>query len=202
MVNRHKRHIKNFFINKNFQGKIALAIFLTVVVGCLIFLLLLALFSSDTTTISYSNNDIQVENTVWLLLKNALAANWIFLIIGSGVLTVLTMIGTHRIAGPIFRFEKALDNMAKGKISETITLRETDEGQLLAEKINYFNSVLSGKIHEINRNAEAVNNLLVQFDNLDATRISAEDATSICKAIKRHNDGIRAQVKFFTFKKQ
>jgi len=82
MAARYQRKLKNFFIKKDFQGRISLAVFLAVVGGCFIFFVLLAFFSRDTLTFSYSDSVVQVGKTPWMLIKNALVANWLFLLVG------------------------------------------------------------------------------------------------------------------------
>lgn len=198
MAARYKRKTKNFFIKKDMQGRFVLAIFLAVIGGCLTFLLLLGLFSADTMTISYTDNDIQVGATPWMLLKNAVAANWIFLVICGTFLVAASMIATHRIAGPLFRFEKALTMMAEGNLADTIYLRGNDEGKDLAEKINQFNTIMCEKLTAMDRHSEAISDLLARYESLDSTTISLEDAANICQAIKNHNEKLRKQIGYFT----
>ena len=198
MAARYKRKTKNFFIKKDMQGRFVLAIFLAVIGGCLTFLLLLGLFSADTMTISYTDSDIQVGSTPWMLLKNAVAANWVFLVICGTFLVAAAMIGSHRIAGPLFRFEKALSIMSEGNLSDTIYLRTKDEGKDLAEKINQFNAIMCEKLTTIDRHSEAISDLLARFESLDSGTISPEDATNICQAIRQHNQKLRKQIGYFT----
>ena len=175
-----------------------LAIFVSVLGSCLIFILLFGLFSADTMTISYSNNTLQMGQTPVMLLKNAVAANWILIVIGGTLLVILAMIGTHRIAGPLFRFEKALDNMERGDLSDTIYLRKTDEGQDLAHKINTFNKILSVRIGDITRHSTAINDLLCQLRANETASLPSEEIESICRAIENNNDKIREIVRFFS----
>ena len=200
MATKHKRLARNFFIKRDFQGRIALTIFLATVICCLIYMILLALFSADTMTISYNNNGLQVGKTPWMLLKSALAANWLFLLVGGTLLVLAAIVGTHRIAGPMYRLEKSLAAMASGDLSTTISLREKDEGKDLAQLINKLSSNFSLKIREIERSSGAINNLLDQYANLDSALISPEDATSICKAIRTHNKRVQDQLQFFRLK--
>ena len=95
MAIKHKRLARNFFIKREFQGRIALTIFLATVICCLIYMILLALFSADTMTISYNNNSLQVGKTPWMLLKSALTANWLFLLVGGTLLVLAAIVGTH-----------------------------------------------------------------------------------------------------------
>lgn len=153
---------RNFFIKKDFQGKLILGYFLFVMGGCLLFIILLGILSADTLTITYSNHDLQFGQTPIILLKNVIAANWIFLILGGTLLVLAAMLITHRIAGPLFRFERAVDSMIEGKLNDFISLREHDEGKELAEKINTFNRKLSGTIRMIDTNAILLSSLVMQ----------------------------------------
>lgn len=72
------------------------------------------------------------------------------------------MLLTHRIAGPLFRFEKALDSMLRGRLDDTIYLRSKDEGKDLALKLNSFNEQLSLAIKSLQANGEAVATLIDQ----------------------------------------
>ena len=191
----YQRKKRNFFIKRDLQGKMILAIFIAMLGSCLIFALLFGLFSSDTMTISYSNNSLQMGQTPIMLLRKAIAANWVFLVIGGSIFVLLAMIGTHRIAGPLFRFEKALDNMERGNLNDTIHLRSTDEGKDLAYKINDFNRLLSTKINDINKCSSAINDLLNQ---LQANEMPPpEELASICQALQRNNNKIREIGGFF-----
>lgn len=198
MKRNHQRKNKNFFIKKDFQGKMILVIFVTVLIGCMFFILLFGLFSANTMTISYSNNTLQMGQTPMVLFKKAIAANWFFLIIGGTLLVILAMIGTHRIAGPLYRFEKALDNMSLGNLNDTIHLRTKDEGKDFAQKINIFNKVLSQKIAEIGKHSTAVNDLMNQLQSGDARKLPPGEMELLCQAIAKNNKKILEITEFFT----
>ena len=200
MAQKHKR--RNFFIKKDFQGKLILGYFLFVTGGCLFFLFLLGLFSADTLSISYNNHDLQFGQTPILLLKKILAAHWVFIVVGSAFLVVAAMLITHRIAGPLFRLEKALDNMLSGKLDDTIYLRTHDEGKDLAKKINDFNSDLSLAVKNLQGNAEAIASLLEQArlktQNLGQEQL--EELQGIYWGIDEKNKRIKAICSAYTLK--
>jgi methyl-accepting chemotaxis protein len=198
MNRKYQRKKRNFFIKKDFQGKMILAIFIAVLGGCLIFILLFGLFTADTMTISYSNNSLHMGQTPIMLFKKAVAANWVFLVIGGTLLVILAMIGTHRIAGPLFRFEKALDTMSRGNLNDTIHLRNTDEGKDLAQKINGFNKILSAKLKVIAKHSTAINNLMNQLQASETGKLPADEMELICQAIEKNNKKIQETAEFFT----
>ena len=153
---------RNYFIKKDFQGKLILGYFLFVMGGCLLFVILLGIISADTLTISYTDHDLQLGQTPMMLIKNVIAANWLLIVIGGTFLVLAAMLITHRIAGPLYRFEKALDNMITGRLNDFIYLRENDSGKELAEKINTFNKKLSSTIDTIDTNAVLLASHLMQ----------------------------------------
>ncbi len=200
MVQIFKR--RNYFIKKDFQGKLILGYFLFVSGGCLFFLLLLGLFSADTLTISYSNHDLQFGQTPMMLLKQTLAAHWVFIVLGGSFLVAAAMFLTHRIAGPLFRLEKTLDSMLKGKLDDTIYLRTNDEGKDLAKKINDFNAELSLTVKNLQANSQAIATLLAlarsKTDNLNHEQ--HEELQGIYWSIDEKNKKIQTLCSAYTLK--
>lgn len=174
-----------------------LAVFISVLGSCLIFILLFGLFSSNTMTIAYSNNALQMGQTPIMLLKKAIAANWVFIVIGGTLLVIMVMIGTHRIAGPLYRFEMTLDNMEKGNLNDAIHLRRTDEVKDLGRKINSFNRILSSKLSDITKHSSAVSDLLIQLQANETTKLKPQEVELICQAIEKNNNQILETVRFF-----
>ncbi|MFA4918377.1 MAG: methyl-accepting chemotaxis protein [Thermodesulfovibrionales bacterium] len=156
---------RNFFIKKDLQGKYMFSFFIFLVAGSIIFTLIFSLLSSNTMTIVYDNYKLQIGKTPLMLMKEILSAQWIFIVAGGFVVVILSMFLTHRFAGPIFRFEKSIEEMTKGNLNFRIYLRAKDEGKELAEKINILVDMLSSNIKEMRRLSEEVNNKLTDADN-------------------------------------
>ncbi len=58
------------------------------------------------------------------------------------IVTVIGIYLSHKIAGPIYRIEKFLDDMALGNLVSRIVLRKGDELMSVADKINILNGSL------------------------------------------------------------
>lgn len=200
MAQHYKR--RNIFIKKDFQGKLILGYFLFVAGGCLLFILLLGLFSADSMTISYSNHDLQLGQTPIVLLKKVLAAHWVFLVLGTVFLVITAMFITHRIAGPLFRFEKALDSMLDKRLDDTIFLRSKDEGKDLAVKINAFNEDLSISLKNLQAHSEAIAGLLEQARSktLSLPQAELEDLHGIYWSLEEKNKRIKVICSAYTLK--
>ena len=193
---------RNIFIKKDFQGKLILGYFLFVTGGCLFFIVLLAFFSADTLTVSYTNNDLQLGQTPIMLMKSVLAAHWVFIVVGTMFLVVAAMLITHRIAGPLFRIEKALDNMVAGNLNDIISLREKDEGKDLAKKINLFNLELSGAIRDVKNHSEAIADLIKQTQ-VKSSQLPAElkeEFDSLCWGIEEKNKKIQTMCSTYSLR--
>lgn len=197
-MEKFKRRI--FFIKKDLQGRQILVFFLFFAGGCLMFSALFMLFSANSLTISYNNSNLQFGQTPLMLLKQILASSWIVVVIGGSLLVYAALRFTHRIAGPVFRFEKALDNMQAGRLDDHIFLRAKDEGKELADKINTFNDNLSASISAIRGHGTVVDNLLDQLE----TALSAEDeggkARGLLSDIREENREIIQNCAKFTVK--
>lgn len=141
MNGQQKRKI--YFINKDLQGKFIFNYFILLTLGSILFVGIFSFFSSNTLSIVYENYHLHLGTTPGILFKKILSTQWLFIVIGGVLICFITLRLTHRIAGPFYRFERALDEMIGGDISRTVVLREKDAGKDLAEKINAFNSRLS-----------------------------------------------------------
>ena len=169
---RYKR--RNFFINKEFQGRLIFNYFLLVVIGSVFFVGIITFFSSNTLSIVYDNYHLELGITPDILLKKFFSAQWFFIIIGGGAVIIITLFLSHRVAGPFYRFEITLDEMLNGDLSQKIWLREKDEGKKLASKINLFNNKLSEKIaiiknykNNINEHTDAIEKVLDSTSDID-----------------------------------
>ncbi len=141
---RYKR--RNLFIDKEFQGRIIFNYFLLVLLGSVLFMFAISFFSSNTLSIVYDNYHLELGLTPEIMIKKFFSAQWFFIVTGGGVIIIITLFLSHRVAGPFYRFEKTLEAMINGDLSQKIYLRKKDEGKELANKINQFNTTLSDKV--------------------------------------------------------
>ncbi len=137
---------RNYFINKDFQGRYIFNYFILAAIGSILFIAVFSFFSSNTLSISYDNYHLQIGLTPGILFKKILSTQWVFIVLGGAVVVIVTLFLTHRVAGPFYRFEIALNEMIGGNISRKIILRQKDEGKDLAVKINAFNTMLADRL--------------------------------------------------------
>lgn len=105
---------------------------------------LLFLFSRHSLTSSFNQSRLVIEQTSFAILPAAIYTNLITL----GLITLATIIVTlfvsHKLAGPMFRFEADLKIIGEGDLTKVIRLRKKDQLKDIAETLNR----MTGKLHE------------------------------------------------------
>jgi hypothetical protein len=79
------------------------------------------------------SSNVKYRKAVLVSLLWVFGIGLLFIIIQIALLTIFF---SHKLAGPIFRFERTLNAMMEGNYTETIHLRKGDEMQNLARLIN------------------------------------------------------------------
>lgn len=138
----------NYFIKKDLQGKYMLGNFIFGVAGLLIFLLIFSYLTHNTLNIA-DDCSVYIGSTPMDLFGRLVSTYWIFILLGGLAGVVISMFFSHRLAGPLFRFERTVEEMLKGNFSITIRLRKKDEGKELAAMINKFNERFSGDVDRL-----------------------------------------------------
>ena len=143
--NRHS-YRRHYFIKKDFQFKFIFKFCLTILMGAIVATGLLFLFTQDTLTSSFQHSRLVIRNTALAILPAAIYTNLITL----GLITLATIIVTlfisHKLAGPLFRFEKELREIGEGNLTKVIKLRKKDQITNMADGLNKMSASLREKV--------------------------------------------------------
>ena len=148
----HKR--RQYFIKKDYQVKFILKFCIIVLVGAIISTGLLFLFSHGTLTSSFDNSRLVIRNTSFAILPAVILTNIITLVLITLSSIVVIMFISHKIAGPMFRFEKDLIAIGKGNLVKKITLRTKDQFTEIATSMNNMTMDLNNKVLSIETEVE------------------------------------------------
>ncbi|MFH2218495.1 MAG: methyl-accepting chemotaxis protein [Pseudomonadota bacterium] len=140
----HKR--RQFYIKKNYQFKFILKFCLLVFGGALISMVLLFFLSRGTLTFSFVNSRLIVRDTAMAILPATFLTNIVTLIVITLSTIVVVLFISHKIAGPMFRFEKDFEEIAAGNLTKKVRLRRTDQLNDLTDSINNMTSSLHAKV--------------------------------------------------------
>lgn len=171
---------RNFFVKKELQGRFIFSFFLLVIAGSFFFTAIFSFLSANTLTIAYKDNNLQIGQTPIILIKEILSAYWMFIVPGGILVVIASMFLTHRFAGPLFRFERTLEEMIRGNFSVHIKLRTRDEAKELADMLNQFNAVISSQLRDMKQLNEMISSHLTA---MTGTPVNTDAAGELDKAI-------------------
>lgn len=176
---------KKYFFQESSQGKYLFSYFILAGLVMVLFTMLFVYFSTDSLSIIYDNNNqLKIGKTPEIMLDSILSIHGILIIVcGFSILYFVTRF-THKTVGPLFKIGRTIDNMANGDLTSRIYLRKNDECKELADKINYFNSIVYKKFKEIENLSNDLDRCLEEFPpsehekNSDAFHVSVRDINS------------------------
>lgn len=159
---------RNYLINKEFQfryiGRILFGILLmALVIAFTVYYttwarIMDAFYNIPQIAAQYAQLFASVNGTLLLVLIGFLA-----------VTAVFSVFISHAIAGPIYRFQKAMESLAAGDLTLRIGLRKHDEFKTLASSINQVVTVLR---HDVGADLTLVQELAVLSEKLSAAGAS------------------------------
>ncbi|UCB44841.1 MAG: methyl-accepting chemotaxis protein [Spirochaetota bacterium] len=179
------RKRKRFIIEGNFQARLILR-FVVIVVGVTLLstgaILGLFYFKYEFGGIDLGSMVIRatagdtsdVSNIFQVVFVPLLAANLLVLIIS----VPFSLLYSHKIAGPIYRFEQSFDLLLSGENDFMIVLRKRDEFKYLADKINALIDYMRRNIEEVR-----ISHKLIKKRISEILRLAQDDVVNI-EAIK------------------
>lgn len=122
---------------------------LVILAGIIISTGLLFLFSKGTLTSTFQGSKLVIKNTSIAILPAVIYTNLITL----GFITIasitVTLLISHKLAGPVYRFEEDLKLIGNGDLTKIIKIRGKDQLVELAENLNKMTASLHNKVLDI-----------------------------------------------------
>ena len=171
---------KNYFIKRDFQSKFILKFCLIILIGTILSTGLLFLFSQGTLTSSFQQSRLVIKNTSLAILPAVIYTNLITLGMITLATIVVTLFVSHKIAGPLFRFEKELKEIEKGNLTKSIKLRKKDQTTDMADSLNKMSAGLHEKVLDIRIGVE---NLIESASKQNAPQELIEDLNHLHQKI-------------------
>jgi len=175
---------RQYLIKKKFQiGFLARFIALLVIESVLIVSLFMYA-ASNTLTTGYANSTLRIERTASFFFVSFVL---IILIVAIGIALaglILFVLLSHRIAGPLYRFEKALKQIEEGDLTARINLRKSDQ---LVELKEAFNSLA----HSLDARVGTIKAGLSEIERALAVNNDPRASANILDILKRLKDEIR-----------
>ncbi|MEH0019749.1 MAG: methyl-accepting chemotaxis protein [Desulfobacter sp.] len=147
---------RQLYINKEFQTRFIFKFCLILVLSGAISIGLTLLNTSDTLTTTYMNSKLVIQSTSLAILPSVIYTTLITTLVVGMVVIMVTLLVSHKIAGPMYRFEKDINRVAKGDLRSRIRIRKGDQFQELAVSLNHMIDSLSARVSDVKHEADAL----------------------------------------------
>lgn len=182
-----------YFIEKKFQAKFILKFCALVVFGGLLTIGLLYLLAMQSTTVSFVNSRVVVRTTADFILPILIQTVAIVMVIVGFAAVIVTLFVSHKIAGPLYRFKKVMQELEEGDFSSDFHIRHLDQLQDLAEAFNNTINKIRGKIHVLK---DGLRGLKAGLDDISENEVS-ENKRSLLLELKKISEELNKASRYF-----
>jgi len=168
MSEKHSYARRHYFINRKFQLEFSVRFLLIIAVTAIAVLLLFFYNSRGTLTAGYTGSEVKLLQTSAYFLPSLLLSTIGIIIFACLAGIVAMILISHRLAGPLFRFQKSLDELSAGDLTLRFNLRDKDQFKELADRINTLAATMEGKIDSVKTGAAEIARLVANLQSLSA----------------------------------
>jgi len=184
---------RNYFIEKSFQSKFILKFCALVVLGGLLTIGLLYFLAMKSTTVSFVNSRVVVRTTADFILPVLIQTVAIVAIIVGFATVIVTLLVSHKIAGPLYRFKKVMEDLQEGDFSHDFRIRHLDQLQDLAGS---FNDTIKKTRERIQLLKDGLKALESGLNNISESEIS-DTKRSLLSELKKASEELNKSSRYF-----
>ncbi|MFA4854447.1 MAG: methyl-accepting chemotaxis protein [Candidatus Omnitrophota bacterium] len=184
---------RNYFIDKQFQTRFIARFSILVLVGGLLTIALIYFLGSESKTVAILNSRVVAMTTADFILPLLLQAVLAVTIVVGITSVALTLLASHKIAGPLYRFKKSMEAMEQGDFSSELHIRSADQFHGLADEIN--NMIRKTK-QELLKLKDSVVSLKQKLDGLSENDLSENKRSSLTE-LKKITEELDKALRYF-----
>ena len=189
---------RRYFINRKFQLEFSVRFLLIIIVTAIAVLLLFFYNSRGTLTAGYTGSEVKLLHTGAYFLPSLLLSTVGIIILASltGIVTMILI--SHRLAGPLFRFQKSLDQLSSGDLTLRFNLRDKDQFKELADRINVFATTMDENIDRVKTRASDLARLIADLQSVSAAHpVLAAEAAPLVREMAAKLSELQDAVGYF-----
>ena len=170
---------KKYLIDKKFQVKLILYFVLLVILGNILSGLLLYYLTSSELESSFFKAHVSIGNA-WGTMKPLIVTTQFYVLLVMTIATVfLVLYCSHRIAGPLYRLQKAANEVKNGNLEQTLTIRKKDELQQLIISFQQMVDNFRDKFLELQNNLSEIRKIEPSLENAIITSSIPENEKNV-----------------------
>jgi len=171
---------RNYYINKKFQRNFIIKFCSLVALGSLLSAVIIYMMSKATVTTTFENSRLTIKTTADFILPTVLLSGAVVIVVIGIATIIVTLFTSHRIAGPLYRMDKDVQEVAAGNLAKRFNLRQGDEIRPLAASLDMMAGRLRADIAEAK---EALSELGRAPELGPSSSATAKDALRRLKAV-------------------
>ena len=184
---------RTYFIEKKFQTNFIIKFCFLVIVSGLLTIGIIYFLAKHSTSVSIVNSRVVVRSTADFLLPLLFQTVAVVVILIGVAAAAVTLLVSHKIAGPLYRFQKVLQTMTTGDFSTDFRIRKLDQLQNLADEFNNMIKKTRGQLNLLKTNFV---NLKSKLDDLPESDVSSQKRSSF-KELKSISEELNQIIKYF-----
>jgi len=154
---------RNVFIKKAFQGRFIGGVFLLMLLSGLCSAFLIYWMTGGDLQAQSESAHINIANAWARLGLSLLIGNVVAILIAGTISVFVVMYASHKIAGPLYRFEKLCEQVGNGELEVIANIRENDQLHDLATA--FFGMVTKLRARK-SQQQECVSSIINQIQQL------------------------------------
>ena len=147
---------RQFFINRKFQTGFILKFVGVLILGAILSVAITMFTTQATLTSSFEDSKLVIEKTSLAILPSVIVTNVITTLVVGVFVIIITLLVSHKIAGPMFRFEKDIEEISQGNLQKRIHIRNGDQFGSVARNLNVMVANLNEKLSVVHRDLERI----------------------------------------------
>jgi methyl-accepting chemotaxis protein len=140
---------RHYFINRKFQIEFSLRFLLIIAAASMTVMLLFFYNARGTLTAGYTGAEVKLLQTGDYFLPSLIVSTAVIIVFSCIAGAIGLVLISHRLAGPLYRFQATLDRLNSGDLTLRFNLRDKDQFKDLADRINALAGVMDWKMGEI-----------------------------------------------------
>ena len=189
---------RNYFINREFQVGFTIKFLIVIVIEAILAIGLFMYLSRGTLTTGFIGSDFRIARTSEFFLPTLLVSNLIIIVITAIIGIAILIYMSHRIAGPLYRFEKILDDVGRGDLTQRFKLRDKDQLSELSESITELTTTMDNRVSDIKFRTHELSGLLREIKTSAPSGPSdSKDIENLLKEVSENVQALEEVVNYF-----
>jgi len=181
---------RNYFINRDFQVGFTIKFLIVIVIEAVLAIGLFMYLSRGTLTTGFVGSDFRIARTSEFFLPTLLVSNLIIIVITAIIGIAILIYMSHRIAGPLYRFEKILADVGRGDLTQRFKLRDNDQLSELSQSITELTTTMDNRVSDIKFRAHELSGLLQEIKT--SAPSGPSDSIDIENLLKEVSENVQA----------